>query len=45
MTQDQFAKVTAFFENSPTVKYDLPMICQGCGAQNTIEIKGMQAFF
>jgi len=45
MTQDQFAKVTAFFENSPTVKYDLPLVCQGCGAQNTIEIKGMQSFF
>jgi hypothetical protein len=45
MTQDQFAKVTSFFENSPTVKYDLPLVCQGCGAQNTIEIKGMQSFF
>ena len=45
MTQDQFMKVSAFFNDSPSVKYDLPLVCQGCGAQNTIEIKGMQSFF
>jgi len=45
MTQDQFMKVSAFFNDSPSVKYDLPLVCQGCGAQNTIEIKRMQSFF
>ena len=45
MTQEQFAKVTQFFENAPTVKYDLPLTCSECGTHNTIEIKGMQSFF
>ena len=45
MTQDQFGKITKFFENSPTVKYDLPLTCGECGESNTIEIKGMQSFF
>ena len=45
MTQDQFAKITAYFENTPVVKYDLNLTCQECGENNEIEIKGMQSFF
>ena len=45
MTQDQFKLITQFFEDSPVVKYDLPFVCQSCGATEDIEIKGMQSFF
>jgi len=45
MTQDQFKLITQFFEDSPAVKYDLPFVCQSCGATEDIEIKGMQSFF
>lgn len=45
MTQDQFAKITAFFETSPTVKYDINLECEKCGTKNDIEVKGMQSFF
>ena len=45
MTQDQFKLITQFFEDSPVVKYDLPFVCQSCGAAEDIEIKGMQSFF
>lgn len=45
MTQDQFAKITEFFEDSPVVKYDHDFVCTNCGEKELIEIKGMQSFF
>lgn len=45
MTQEQFKKITDFFEDTPTVKYDLELDCKECGEHSTIEIKGMQSFF
>ena len=45
MTQDQFKLITKFFEDSPSVKYDLELVCQSCGEISDIEIKGMQSFF
>ena len=45
MTQDQFAKITAWFDDSPVVKYDLTLNCKECKETNEIEIKGMQSFF
>jgi len=45
MTQEQFAKITEFFQNTPTVKYDLHFVCKHCGHEKDIEIKGMQSFF
>jgi len=45
MTQEQFLLVTSFFEDAPTVKYDLDMTCTECEAMNVIEIKGMNSFF
>ena len=45
MTQDQFAKITEFFENSPIVSYDMELTCSECKETNNIEIKGMQSFF
>lgn len=45
MTQDQFGLITAWFENSPVVKYDLDLECKSCEKSSLIEIKGMQSFF
>lgn len=45
MTQDQFGKVTEWFNDSPVVKYDMTLTCSECKNTNEIEIKGMQSFF
>jgi hypothetical protein len=45
MTQDQFTTMSKFFEDTPRVKYDLPLLCSECGTKETIEITGMTSFF
>jgi hypothetical protein len=45
MTNDQFQLIAKFFEDAPSVKYDLELVCQSCGELSDIEIKGMQSFF
>lgn len=45
MTNDQFKLIAKFFEDAPSVKYDLELVCQSCGEISDIEIKGMQSFF
>jgi hypothetical protein len=45
MTHDQFQLIAKFFEDAPSVKYDLELVCQSCGEISDIEIKGMQSFF
>ena len=45
MTNDQFQLIAKFFEDAPSVKYDLELVCQSCGEISDIEIKGMQSFF
>lgn len=45
MTQEQFKKVVDFVQNMPSLTYDMKFVCQGCGAKNETEIKGIQSFF
>lgn len=45
MTQEQFQKITKFFDDAPVVKYDMPLTCKECGEETTIVIRGMNSFF
>lgn len=45
MTTDQFRKVADFVRKMPALKYESSFICQGCGANNDYQIRGLKSFF
>ena len=45
LNSDQFAKLTDFFTESPSLKYDLEFKCKNCGKDNNIELRGLDNFF
>ena len=45
LSQQQFAKITTFFESIPTMTYDLKYKCPKCTKQNKRTLEGIQDFF
>jgi DNA-directed RNA polymerase subunit RPC12/RpoP len=45
MTRDQFAKLSAFLMDIPSVTHKVEFDCAGCGKDNDYEIRGIQGFF
>jgi len=45
LNSGQFSKLTDFFTDSPSLKYDLEFKCKNCGKDNNIELKGLDNFF
>lgn len=45
MTTEQFQRVAEFVRKMPALKYESSFICQGCGAENEFEVRGMKSFF
>jgi len=45
LNSDQFSKLTDFFTDSPSLKYDLQFKCKNCGKDNDIELRGLDNFF
>lgn len=45
LSQDQFIKVTRFFETMPKVKSKVKWKCAGCGCEDEVTLEGMQSFF
>ena len=41
----QFAKITEFFGNVPTLEHDVEYKCITCGHENTLELRGLSSFF
>lgn len=45
LPQDQFKKVTEFFDKMPKLKHDIKFDCPSCKHENSIELSGLQDFF
>lgn len=45
LSQDQFKKLTDFFNNMPKLKHKLKWTCAQCGCDEEVEIEGMANFF
>jgi len=45
LNSDQFKKMSAYFEDMPSLKHDLTYTCQSCTKTNNMELKGLQSFF
>ena len=45
LPQEQFKKVTEFFENMPKLKHDIEWTCPKDGHKNKIELSGLNDFF
>lgn len=45
LNKEQFLKVIEFFENSPTVSYDIKYTCSACGKEEFIPLRGLNSFF
>lgn len=45
LTQEQFDKITGFFEKLPTIVHDVEHACQKCGFDHKIHLEGLNDFF
>lgn len=45
LTQEQFDKITGFFEQMPTIKHDVKHNCQKCGYGHDLRLEGLSDFF
>lgn len=45
LNQDQFQKITAFFENLPKLSHDITFTCTKCGETETVTLEGLNSFF
>lgn len=45
LNKEQFFKVVSFFEKMPTVSCDIKYICEECGKEEFIPMRGLQSFF
>lgn len=45
LSQDQFKKLTEFFNNMPKLKHTVKWRCAECGCDESVEIEGMANFF
>lgn len=45
LTQEQFEKITDFFEKLPTIKHDVEHSCQKCQFKHNLHMEGLNDFF
>ena len=45
LPQEQFKKISDFFENMPKLQHDLNWTCPACGEKNSVRLSGLQDFF
>lgn len=45
LNQKQYDKLLEFFNNLPTLKYDVPFHCKHCGYKTDIHLEGIESFF
>lgn len=45
LTQEQFDRITAFFENLPQITHDMVHACEKCGFVHEIHLEGLNDFF
>ena len=45
LTQEQFDRITEFFEKLPKIQYDVENQCEKCGFQHSIHMEGLTDFF
>ena len=45
LTSDQFKLISAFFQNTPVLEYDLKFNCEKCEHESSYELRGLQSFF
>lgn len=45
LSQEQFAKLTAFFNSMPKLKHEIKWTCAACGCEEKAELEGMASFF
>jgi hypothetical protein len=45
LTQEQFDKITSFFENLPEISHDIKHVCEKCGFEHDIHLEGLNDFF
>jgi hypothetical protein len=45
LTQEQFDKITGFFEDLPKIEYDAETVCNKCGFEHKLHMEGLTDFF
>lgn len=45
LSQEQFKKLTEFFNNMPKLRHTVKWTCSECGCEDSVEIEGMANFF
>ena len=45
MTQEQFEKISKFFETMPKLIHEIKYDCGGCGEEESVVVEGLQNFF
>lgn len=45
LSQDQFKKLTDFFNSMPKLKHTIKWKCSECGCEDSVELEGMASFF
>ena len=45
LSQQQFSKIEAFFNNMPKLKKRIEMKCGRCGFDHSIDVEGLESFF
>lgn len=45
LTQEQFDRITAFFEDLPKIQHDIETKCEKCGFEHKLHLEGLNDFF
>lgn len=45
LSQEQFAKITGFFNTMPKLRKEIKWTCSSCGCEDKVELEGMTSFF
>jgi len=45
LTQEQFDRITGFFENLPKIQHDAETKCEKCGFEHKLHLEGLNDFF
>lgn len=45
LSQDQFQKLSSFFDTMPKLKHKIKWKCQGCGCEEEVSLEGLANFF
>jgi hypothetical protein len=45
LTEQQFKKISKFFDTLPSLKHNIPYACSSCGHADTYEVKDLYGFF